>query len=157
MALNADEICIKGSKYRIVDTETVVAGGAADAGMYLSTDQQAMTENLQTLEDKVDKIIDIMGYGSSGGGYRSINLTLNPREQKYQVMLGIYANQINIRADQALLLNMNSKSNEDIFIEVAEFPFALSDLRRNEAVHTLYFTTGANTTVIKIFAIGTVQ
>jgi hypothetical protein len=155
MALNENEICIKGSKYRIVNPEE---GGTVDTtGSDLLLEQQKETERLQTLEGKVDKIIDIMGSGSTGGGYRSVNLTLPPREQKYPVLLGLLASQIHIRADQGLTVNMNSRSGEDIFIEIAEFPFSLSELKKNESIHTLYFTTGANTTVIKILAIGTVQ
>jgi hypothetical protein len=156
MALNEDEICIKGNKYRIVNPDESGAEGAADAGVDLYLEQQAEVERLQTLEGKVDKIIDIMGSGSIGGGYRSVVLTLPPREQKYQVMLGLLASQLHIRADQGITVNMNSPSGEDIFMEVAEFPFSLSELRKNEAVHTLYFTTGANETHIKILAIGMV-
>jgi len=159
MALNEGEICIKGNKYRIVDTDTTVPTEQVvepDAG-----DQTGETGgepmDMGTLESKLDKVIDILGSGRINGGYRSVNLTLPPREQKYQVILGLYANQIHIRADQGLTINMNSRSGEDIFIEVLEFPFSLSELPVNTAIHTLYFTTGANTTNIKILAIGTVQ
>ena len=157
--LNSDEICIKGNKYRIVNPDAS-AEEASDVGDQIGIDlyleQQKETEKLGTLEGKVDKIIDVMGSGSIGGGYRSITITLQPREQKYQVMLGLLASQIHIRADQGLTVNMNSRSGEDIFIEIAEFPFSLSELRKNEAIHTLYFTTGANTTNIKVLAIGMV-
>lgn len=155
MALGTDEICIKGNKYRIVNQDESGAGDATGFDLLLA--QQAETERLQTLEGKVDRIIDVMGAGSTGGGYRSVNLTLPPREQKYPVLLGLLASQLHIRADQGLTVNMNSRSGEDIFIEIAEFPFSLSELKKNESIHTLYFTTGANTTVIKILAIGTVQ
>lgn len=156
-ALNEGEICIKGNKYRIVSDE-----GDAYTSPDVSTDQYAPvsgitdSERLNALIEKVDAIANVMGTGSVTGGYRSVNLTLPPREQKYQVMLGILANQLHIRADQGLLVNMNSTHNEDIFIEIAEFPFSLSELHKNEGIHTLYFTTGANTTNIKILAIGMV-
>ena len=156
MALGTDEICIKGSKYRIINPDESGAEGAADVGSEVYLAQQSEAEKLGTLEGKVDKIIDLMGAGSIGGGYRSVTLTLQPREQKYEVILGLLPSQIHIRADQTLLINMNSKSGEDIFVEVAEFPFSLSELKKNEAIHTLYFTTGANETHIKILAIGMV-
>jgi hypothetical protein len=157
--LNEGEICIKGSKYRIVnpDADEGAESGSSDGiGLDLYLEQQKTTGQLETLEEKVDKLIDIMGAGTTGGGYRSVNLTLPPREQKFQVMLGLLASQMHIRSDQGLTMNINSRSGEDIFIEVAEFPFSLSELHKNESVHTLYFTTGANTTNIKILAIGTV-
>lgn len=154
MVLNEGEICIGGNKYRIVNPDE---SGAEGADMDLYLEQQKEMERLQTLEGKVDKIIDIMGAGSIGGGYRSVTLTLPPRERKYEVRLGLLSSQIHIRADQGLTVNMNSESGEDIFIEIAEFPFTLSALRKNEAVHTLYFTTGVNTTIIKILAIGMVH
>lgn len=157
MALNADEICIKGNKYRIVKPDESGVEETAGDGTDLYLEQQQEVDRLQTLEGKVDKIIDIMGSGSIGGGYRSVTLTLPPRERKYEVRLGLLSSQINIRSDQGLTVNLNSESGEDIFIEVAEFPFKLSGLRKNEAVHTLYFTTGANTTIIKILAIGMVH
>ena len=154
--LNEGEICIKGSKYKIVNPDSSDSGYSEGVGLDLYLEQQKTTGQLETLEEKLDKLIDIMGAGTTGGGYRSVNLTLTPREQKYQVMLGLLASQLHIRADQGVTVNMNSRSGEDIFIEVAEFPFSLSELHKNEAIHTLYFTTGANTTNIKILAIGTV-
>jgi len=158
MALEQGEICINGNKYRIVtpggDGERE---GDGEVGMDLYPDQQKAEEKLSTLEGKVDRIIDIMGAGSVGGGYRSVNLTLPPRERKYEVRIGLLSSQIHIRADQGLIVTLNSESGEDIFIEIAEFPFSLSDLRTNEAIHTVYFTTGTNTTRIKLLAIGAVQ
>jgi hypothetical protein len=177
--LNSNEICIKGNKYRIVDTNAEVPISLAPEQYYPEQEQTGVggleggdqiggdqtygeqpvvgeTIDMVALESKVDKIIDILGSGSINGGYRSVNLTLPPREQKYQVMFGLYANQLHIRADQGLTVNMNSPSGEDVFIEVSEFPFSLSELPRNVAIHTLYFTTGANETHIKILAMGTV-
>lgn len=155
-ALNPDEICIKGNKYRILSPDESGAEGAPDIGMDLYLEQQKETERLGTLEGKVDKLIDIMGAGSIGGGYRSITLTLQPRERKYEVMLGLLASQIHIRSSQGVIVNFNSKSGEDVFIDLAEFPFSLSELHKNEAIHTLYITTGAITTTLKILAIGMV-
>lgn len=158
--LGKDEICIKGNKYRIVDTTQVAAQAETGEEIILEPEieQQGVGGMMSdsTLELKVDKIIDILGDGTTNGGYRSVNITLPAREQKYPVMLGIHASQLHIRADQGLTLNMNSPSGEDIFIEVMEFPFSLSDLPRNAAIHTLYFTTGTNETNIKILAIGDV-
>jgi hypothetical protein len=162
MALNPDEICIKGDKYRIVETgaEAPIETGTEyvlepDTGTQQG--EQPQGEDMGTLESKLDKIIDILGDGSTNGGYRSVNITLQPREQKYQIMFGLYANQLHIRSDQGLTINLNSKSGEDIFVEVMEFPFSLSELPRNAAVHTIYLTTGANITNIKILAIGDVS
>jgi hypothetical protein len=153
--LNEGEICVHGNKYRIVGT----SDESQDIAMrqYAPISGVSDSERLDTLISKLDVLVDVMGAGSSGGGYRSINLTLPPRERKYEVRLGLLSSQINIRADQGLIVTLNSESGEDIFIEIAEFPFALSGLRKNEAVHTIYFTTGANTTKIKIFAVGMVH
>jgi len=156
MALDPNEICIKGSKYRILDPDESGAEEASDIGMDFYLEQQKETERLGTLEGKVDRLIDIMGAGSIGGGYRSITLTLQPRERKYEVMLGLLASQIHIRSSQGVIVNFNSKSGEDVFIDLAEFPFSLSELHKNEAIHTLYITTGAVTTTLKILAIGMV-
>jgi len=158
--LNEGEICVKGNKYRIVNQIVSQDMGSQDMG---SQDNMPYdipqidivdTGKLATLIEKVDALVEVMGAGTTGGGYRSINLTLPPREQKYQVTIGLLANQIHIRADQGLIINMNSTHGEDIFVEIAEFPFSLSDLHKNESIHTLFFTTGANTTNIKILAIG---
>ena len=156
MALDPNEICIKGSKYRILDPDESGAEEASDIGMDFYLEHQKETERLGTLEGKVDRLIDIMGAGSIGGGYRSITLTLQPRERKYEVMLGLLASQIHIRSSQGVIVNFNSKSGEDVFIDLAEFPFSLSELHKNEAIHTLYITTGAVTTTLKILAIGMV-
>jgi len=156
MALDPNEICIKGNKYRILDPNESGAEEASDIGMDFYLEQQKETERLGTLEGKVDRLIDIMGAGSIGGGYRSITLTLQPRERKYEVMLGLLASQIHIRSSQGVIVNFNSKSGEDVFIDLAEFPFSLSELHKNEAIHTLYITTGAVSTTLKILAIGMV-
>jgi hypothetical protein len=156
--LNEGEICIKGNKYRIVNPDDGGTEGNGEVGMDLYPDTGVTDmESLTSLGNKLDKIIDIMGAGSSGGGYRSVNLTLPPRERKYEVRLGLLSSQLHIRADQGLTVNLNSESGEDIFIEIAEFPFSLSELRRKEAIHTVYFTTGTNETNIKMLAIGTVR
>jgi hypothetical protein len=160
MVLNEGEICIRGNKYRIVgvDNEIDIESEVYNEGTVDSSGSSTTPpETFDTAEAKLDRIIELMGGGSNGGGYKSIKITLPPREQKYEVMLGVMANQIHIRADQGLTVNMNSKSGDDIFIELAEFPFSLSELRENETIHTLFFTTGANTTNIKILAIGAVQ
>ena len=157
--LNEGEICIRGSKYRIISQDESNAQGDSVISSETSYAPQsgiADSERLDTLINKVDALVNVMGTGSATGGYRSVNLTLPPREQKYQVILGLLSNQIHIRADQGLTVNMNSQFGEDIFIEIAEFPFSLSDLHKNESIHTLYFTTGSNTTHIKILAVGMV-
>jgi len=158
--LNSNEICIKGNKYRIVD-ESVPSEVPTDYVLEPDDGDQTeiipgMTGGDMTLESKLDKLIDLLGGGTTVGGYRSINITLDPREQKYQITLGLHADQVHIRSDQGLTININSPSGEDIFVESAEFPFSLSEIKRNASIHTLYFTTGANTTNIKILAIGEV-
>lgn len=154
--LNSDEICIKGNKYRILDPDESGAEGAPDVGMDFYLEQQEENERLGTLEGKVDRLIDIMGAGAIGGGYRSIVLTLNPREKKYEVLLGMFASQLHIRSNQGVIVNFNSRSGEDVFIDLAEFPFSLSELHKNEAIHSLYITTGATSTTVKILAFGMV-
>lgn len=156
MALNPDEICIKGNKYRILSPDESGAEEASNVGMDLYLEQQKEVEQLGTLEGKIDKLIDIMGAGSIGGGYRSIVMPLNPRERKYEIRLGLLANQVHIRSNQSIIVNFNSNSGDDVFIDLAEFPFSVSDLHKNEAIHTLYITTGGTSTTIKILAFGMV-
>jgi hypothetical protein len=156
--LNQGEICIKGNKYMIVNPDSSGIDEGGEVGMDLYPDTGFTdAESLTSIGSKLDKIIDTMGSGSLGGGYRSVNITLPPRERKYEVRLGILASQMHIRADQGLTINLNSESGEDIFIEIAEFPFSLSDLHQNEAITSVYFTTGANETNIKLLAIGMVR
>jgi hypothetical protein len=181
--LDPDEICIKGNRYRIVDQSTYPAqdsetGSALDLnltpapeGYDFSTPTNADVGGTYQGGSNAGVGGDFGyggnggGYGGSGsggstsggqGGYRSINLTLPARERKYEVRLGLNASQIHIRSDQGLTINLNSESNEDIFVEIAEFPFSLSELSGGERITTVYLTTGSTETNVKILAIGSV-
>jgi hypothetical protein len=102
-------------------------------------------------------MLDVAGGGSIGGAYRSLTLTIPALEQRYEIALGIYATQLNIRCNKDITLVLNNPSFDNIFLEVADFPVVLSQLRLNESIHTLFVTTGSSDTTIKIFAIGSVK
>ena len=142
-------VCIGGNRYKIADDSGTVEG--TGSGSSYSSEEQ-----VSSLESKVDKIIDAIGVGSVGGGYRSLSITLPAREKKYMVRLGIVAHQMHIRSDQGLTVNLNTEGGDDIFIDASEFPFSVSELPRNQGIHTVYLTTGTNETTIKILAFGEV-
>ena len=105
----------------------------------------------------LQRLLDISGGGSVGGTYRSINLTVPALEQRYEIPLGIYATQLSLRCDKPITLVMNNPAFDTIFLEIADFPVSISELRLNESIHTLYVTTGTDITTIKIFALGSVK
>jgi len=179
--LVSGEICIKGNRYRIVDQaeyqfpqDTTVdlnltpAPEGYDFSTPTNADVGGTYQGGGSYPGETGGVGGDFGYGGAGGaggsgteaggqgGYRSINLTIPARERKYEVRFGLYASQIHIRSDQGLTINLNSESNEDIFVEIAEFPFSLSELNGGERIQTVYLTTGANETNVKILAIGSV-
>jgi hypothetical protein len=147
MANDDKVVCIAGNKYRIVEDAT---------GGNTYTLPQQPTVDMSVTESKLTRIVDIIGGGNIGGGYRSVKTDIPAREQSYPMPLGLHATQVNIRADQAITLKLNSTQGDDIFIEVSEFPLSISDLSINESIHTLFITTGDNQTRVKVLAFGLV-
>ena len=105
----------------------------------------------------LQRLLDITGGGNIPGAYRSITVTIPALEQRYEISLGIYATQLSIRCDKPITLVLNSTVFDNIFLEIADFPVLISQLRLNESIHTLFVTTGSTDTTIKIFAIGSAK
>ena len=102
----------------------------------------------------VNSVTPIGSNGTGTGGYYSAKFTISAREKLYEISFGLKATQLNIRADYGFTMKLNSVQNDDIFIEVSELPFSISELKDNESIHTLFITTGDNDTEVRIFAIG---
>ena len=151
------EVCIGGNKYRILDDNDYGSSGSGSGGNVVSPQPYQQTVDMSTSEAKLTRLIDINGGGNIGGGYRSIVVAIPPHEKSYEIGLGLNASQVNIRCDQGITLTLNGIQSDNIFIEVAEFPFSISDLKLNESIHTIYVSTGDNPTNIKVLAFGLVR
>ena len=58
------------------------------------------------------------------GAYRSINITIPANEQRYEIQLGIYATQMNIRCDQDIQLIFNNTQFDTLSLEIGDFPLS---------------------------------
>lgn len=105
----------------------------------------------------LQRLLDISGGGTLRGAYRSLNLLIPALEQRFEIQLGMYATQLSIRCDKDITLVFNNPAFDNLFLDTGDFPLSLSDLKLNEAIHTIYVTTGADDTTFKVFAIGTVK
>jgi hypothetical protein len=105
----------------------------------------------------LQKLLDVLGGGIVRGAYRSIKITIPASEQRYEIQLGMYATQLSIRCDQAVTLVFNNPGFDNLYLDLADFPLSISDLRLNESIHTIYVTTGAVSTIFQIFAFGSVK
>jgi hypothetical protein len=110
--------------------------------------------DLNSVESKLQRLVDIQGGGNIGGVYRALTIGVPALEQRYEISLGIYATQIIMRCDKDITLVLNDKSYDNIFLQVADFPFSVSDLKLTESIHTLFVTTGNDLTTLKILAFG---
>lgn len=142
-----NEVCIGGNRYRILE---------GDSQDNASPMPSVISSDMSTTEQKLTRLVDISGGGDIGGGYRSIVIEIPAHEQSYEIGMGLYATQVNIRCDQGITLTLNSTRSDNIFIDSAEFPFSISNLSLNGAIHTVFITTGANPTTVKILAFGLV-
>lgn len=88
------------------------------------------------------------------GDYRSIEKTIDANKSNVEVRLLISARMVNLRTDQDITIRINSKANDEITLESAESPLDLSGLKPKMRIHTIYVTTGASDTAIKIIAFG---
>jgi hypothetical protein len=136
-------VCIGGNKYQIVDD-----------GYNPPTATNVI--DMSITEQKLARLVDIAGGGSIPGTYRSIKQDIPPREKSWEIALGVRATQLNIRCNQAVTINFNSTQGDNIFVEASEFPFSISELAINQGIHTIYITTGDNTTTVKILAFGVI-
>lgn len=143
MADDEKVVCIGGNKYRVV----------GDGSYNLP---KGSTSDMSITEQKLTRLVNLAGGGEIGGGYRSVKVDVPAHETAYEINLGIHATQLNIRCDQAVVVKLNSVQADDIFIEVSEFPFSISELKLNESIHTMFITTGDDSATVKILAFGMV-
>jgi len=147
-------VCIGGDKYRVVSVDGSVAGYTPEKLEVLDL-LQSINNNLLSLLTLTSQTADITPSGA--GGYKSIVQTIARRESKYEIYLGVKSRNLHIRGDQPILIQLNSTQNDDIRIELSEYPFSLSDLTMMEAVHTIYVTTEVEPTTVKIVATGLLE
>jgi hypothetical protein len=121
-----------------------------------SDGSEKTSSQVPTIEDFLQRIIDIMGGGDVGGAYKATYLTIPAGEQRYEIPLGIYATQLNIRCDQDVQMIFNNKQFDTIILEIGDFPLVISDLKRSESIHTIYVTTTVETE-LQILAFGSVK
>ena len=147
------QVCIGGDLYEIIPDSTTTSGSVASGGNVVSPQ---VPSGMSITETEVTQSVDMFGGGNYGGGYRSINITVPKHEKYYQIPMGMYADQLNMRSDQALTVNFNNQANDNIFIAANEFPFVVSGLKLNEAITSIFVTTGDNDAYIQILAFGLV-
>lgn len=106
----------------------------------------------QKLDKVLDKVVDILGGGEAAYSY--VELSILPNQQIYEFDLGINATQLHVRCDADVSIRLNSVQGDDINLLADDFPFTLSELRPNESIRRLYFTTTSGTARVKVIAIG---
>lgn len=111
----------------------------------------------ESAESKLQSLIDIAGGANSKGMYRYVSIDLPALEQKYEIQLGIRATQLLMQSDQDVTIIFNYTSRDNMFLAVGDFPFSISDLKPNEAIDTIYVTTGSVATTFKVFAVGSTK
>jgi len=88
------------------------------------------------------------------GIYKSVEKTIDADEKDYEILLRFPARMVNIRTDQDITLKLNDWGNDEITLESAESPLDISGLKPRMRINSIYITTGANDTEIKIMAFG---
>ena len=141
--MESNEVCIGGNKYRIV---------SSNAFETTETNIQESTSATDTDSEKLTQIVDILGGGEAGYAYVEMSVPVN--EQSYEVNLGVNATQMHLRCDADVSIKLNTKTGDDINLLADDFPFTMSELRPNESIHRLFFTTGTSGAIIKVIAIG---
>lgn len=134
-----------------------IAGTIQDTtnvGNLANPDSKPDGKTISTVELKLQRLLDIWGGGDIGGTYRSITLEIPGLEQRYEIALGMYATQLVMRCDKDITVVFNNTTQDNVFLEVGDFPFAISELKINEAIHTIFVTTGTDEATIKILAFG---
>lgn len=149
-----DKVCLNGDKYKVISVDGHIPGFTPEDGDSISL-LKAINNNLVSLISLVGETSDIPPSGK--GGYKSIVQTIARRESKYEIFLGVKARNLHIRGDQPILIQLNNTQNDDIRIELSEYPFSLSDLTMKESVHTIFVTTEVEPTTVKIVATGLME
>jgi len=88
------------------------------------------------------------------GFYQSVEMPISASTTDRLIRLRQPARIVNIRTDQDITLKLNAKGNDEITLESAESPLDISGLKPKMRINSIYVTTGANDTEIKIIAFG---
>lgn len=141
--MESTEICLGGNKYRIV--------GENGTGVSTTEDFSVPTTDI-TVGEKLDRVVDILAGGRAG--YSFTKMTIPPNQNSFEVNLGMNATQMHVRCDADVSIKLNSRSGDDITLKIDDFPFSMSELRPNESINRLYFTTETSGAVIQVITIG---
>jgi len=148
MAGTPQYVCINGDKYAVVPD-----GMALENGQLTSNTSQ--TDQLADLESLIQTLIDIQGGGNLPGLYHSINITIQPGEQNWNIPMGMMCDKMIMTFDQKITLRLNATTADAIFLDQDQSPFQVSGLKLNQAIHDLYVSTlPSQSTNISILAWG---
>ncbi len=148
MAGEPQYVCINGDQYAVVpDGSTLVSGNVVS--------NMTSTDDISALEVLVQRLIDIQGGGDLPGLYRSINISIQPGEQNWNIPMGMMCDKMILTFDQKIQLRFNSVAGDTIYLDQDQSPFQVSHLKMNQAIHDLYITTlPSQTTNISVLAWG---
>ena len=80
------------------------------------------TDDISALEVLVQRLIDIQG-GEIYGLYRSINISIQPGEQNWNIPMGMMCDKMILTFDQKIQLRFNSVAGDTIYLNQDQSPF----------------------------------
>ena len=130
---------------------------------YTWVSRAAAGNDLASINDKLSQIIDIL-LGISGGGegggagcgpcngeYVSLLRHVDPKKTDEEIIIGIASRNLHIRTDQSIKLKLGGTMGDEIIIDATESPFEIRCIG-GTGYDTVYVTTGAGETTVKILA-----